>query len=130
MNENPIIQQTGEIQEPLTNLSGTNMNDYTFFFSGTQEEQVTLYHTKGISNNIYFINSDANAMKVSISFPDGEGNLRLAQIIMPDGTADGPFGQEATYSLTQSGGYQLRFDENMMAGDPRSGNALITVSLQ
>lgn len=79
------------------------MNDYTLLFSGTQEEQVTVYHTKGISNYISFINSDANAIKVSITYPDGSGNLRLAQIIMPDGTADGPFGQEATYALTQSG---------------------------
>lgn len=85
------IIQTGDVQEPLTNLSGTTTNEYTFFFSGTNEEQVTLYHTQGEANTIYFINSESKAMKVDVTFPDGSGNLRLAQIIMPDGTADGPF---------------------------------------
>ena len=102
MNENSIVQ-TGDVQEPLTNLSGATTNEYTFFFSGTNEEQVTLYHTQGEATNIYFINSEAKAMKVDVTFPDGSGNLRLAQIIMPDGTADGPFGQTTTYELNQFG---------------------------
>lgn len=98
-----IIIQTGDVQEPLTNLSGNTTNEYTFFFSGTNEEQVTLYHTQGEATTIYFINSEAKAMKVDVTFPDGSGNLRLAQIIMPDGTADGPFGQTTTYELNQFG---------------------------
>lgn len=122
--------QTWDIQEPLTNLSGNTTNEYTFFFSGTNEEQVTLYHRQGEATNIYFINSEAKAMKVDITFPGGSGNLRLAQIIMPDGSADGPFGQTTTYELNQYGWYQLIFHENMMAGDPRSGNVTIAVALQ
>ena len=48
---------------------------------------------------------------------------------MPDGTMDGPFGQDTDYELTQLGGYQLLFRENMMSGDPWSGAVDITVKL-
>ena len=56
-------------------------------------------------------------MRVLITFPTTEtgGNLRLAQIVMPDGNMDGPFGVDTTIDLTQSGGYELLFRENMMS---------------
>jgi hypothetical protein len=88
-----------------------------------------MYHTQEQSTNVYFINSDAKSINVKVTFPDGNGNLRLTQIVMPDGNTDGPFGQEIDYDLPQTGRYQLLFHENMMAGDPRSGNVQITVKL-
>lgn len=70
-------------------------------------------------------------MRVVVTFPLGNsvGNLRLSQIVMPDGTMDGPFGTDSTIKLAQSGGYELRFHENMMSGDPWSGDAIITITL-
>jgi len=77
------------VQAPLTDTgSGTN-SEYTLFFDGTGSKTVDVYHTQEQDTMIYFINSDATSMNVKISFPDGEtGNLRLTQIIMPDGTMD------------------------------------------
>lgn len=69
-------------------------------------------------------------MRVTIAFPgSATGNLRLAQILMPDANMDGPFGTDTTVNLAQKGGYELRFHENMMSGDPWSGEAIITISL-
>jgi hypothetical protein len=70
-------------------------------------------------------------MRVTVGFPltESGANLRLAQIVMPDGTMDGPFGVDTTLNLAQKGGYELRFHENQMSGDPWSGDALITISL-
>ncbi len=69
-------------------------------------------------------------MHVNVSFPGtATGNLRLSQIVMPDGNMDGPFGTDMTVSLAQIGGYELRFSENQMSGDRWSGNAIITISL-
>ena len=57
------------------------------------------------------------------------GNLRWSQIVMPDGKMDGPFGQDMTYMLSGSGRYGLIFSENMMTGDPWTGDAIITLTL-
>ena len=50
-------------------------------------------------------------------------------ITMPDGTTDGPFGLQTEYNLTQNGGYQLRISESLMAGNPWTGDTLVTVSV-
>jgi hypothetical protein len=77
------------------------------------------------------MNEKVTSMRVVITFPSrtASGNLRLAQIVMPDGTMDGPFGTDSTIQLAQSGGYELRFHENMMSGDPWSGEADIAITL-
>ena len=87
-------------------------------------------HIAGVETKISFINSLATSMRVTIDFPgSATGNLRLAQIVMPDANMDGPFGTDSTVDLAQKGGYELRFRENMMSGDPWSGEAIITISL-
>jgi hypothetical protein len=87
-------------------------------------------HTTGVKTKIAFINSEAKSLRVSVTFPgSATGNLRLSQIVMPDGNMDGPFGTDNIIELTQFGGYELLFHENMMAGDPWSGEAIITLSL-
>ena len=120
-----------EHQEPLTHTASGSTNEYTFFFeNGVKEETVNMQHKTGEETRVYFINTQTGSMNVSIAFPkDTQWNLRLAQIVMPDGTMDGPFGQDTDYELTQLGGYQLLFHENMMAGDPWSGEVSITVKL-
>ena len=77
------------------------------------------------------MNSEAKSIEVSIVFPSASGaNLRLSQIILPTGTMDGPFGQKTGYNLAQFGGYQLIFSENMMAGEPWSGEAIVSLTLR
>ncbi len=61
---------------------------------------------------------------------DTKGNVRIAQIITPDGTGDGPFGKEMTYALTQSGSHQIILSANMMAGDPWSGEVEVNVEVK
>ncbi len=129
MNVDPS-QNIDDVQPPLTNTLPGPANEYTFLFDGTNVGSVTTDHVAWEPTKIFFINDGKEKMTVNISFPEGEGNLRLSQIIMPDGEMDGPFGQNTTYELTQSGGYQLIFNENMMAGDPWSGKATITVTLE
>lgn len=132
----PVIIDTGsnisgDVQPPLTNILPGPANEYTLLFSGTRTENLTVYHKNGEHTKVFFINSDAKKMKVKVSFPDNMmGNLRRSQIIMPDGQADGPFGTDTEYNLTQFGWYQLIFNENMMSWDPRSGDAQITITLQ
>ena len=64
-----------------------------------------------------------------VSSADSLANIRFSQIILPDNTADGPFGPEISYDLKQLGTYQLIVNENMMAGDPWSGEFTIRITL-
>ena len=117
-------------QPPLTNnLTGTK-NEYTLLFDNTSKEKVSIYHQAWETTKLFFRNTKTWSMNAQVTFnPIWSWNLRLSQIIMPDGTMDGPFGQNITYDLTQLWSYQLLFKESMMTGDPWSGNALITVTL-
>mgnify|MGYP007121801804 CR=1 FL=1 len=44
-------------------------------------------------------------------------NVRFNQIVMPDGTSDGPFGRSIEYGLEQQGTYHLLIGESLMAGE-------------
>lgn len=129
----PTQTDTGsmEYQPPLVeNLSGTN-DEYNPIFNGLESKVINIDHRSGTPTKVAFINSEATVMRVVVSFPDGQsGNLRWSQVIMPDGTMDGPFGQDTRYDLTQFGGYELIFNENNMSGDPWTGKATITITLQ
>lgn len=61
---------------------------------------------------------------------DKHANLRFSQIFMPDGTADGPFGQELQYDLDTPGTYILAVGESQMAGEPWAGDFTITVKVE
>lgn len=132
LNQSGIVVGTGsqDHQPPITeDLSGSG-NAYYPVFHGLERKTIPVKHTKGVPTKISFINSEAKSMHVNVSFPGtATGNLRLSQIVMPDGNMDGPFGTDMTVNLAQLGGYELRFTENQMSGDPWSGNAIITISL-
>lgn len=120
-----------EYQDPLVeDISGSG-GAYYPIFDGLESRVIPVEHTSWVTTTIAFINSEATSMRVAIGFPlsVSGANLRLSQIVMPDGTMDGPFGIDTTIDLTQKGGYELRFQENQMSGDSWSGSALITISL-
>ena len=54
-------------------------------------------------------------------------NLRINQIILPDGSADGPFSREMKYAKKQSGTYKIVFGKNLMAEGKLTGNISVTV---
>ena len=80
----------------------------------------------------YFIlKTDAPAtVSARLESEDTLANLRFTQIFLPDGSADGPFGRELEYNLEKPGIYVLSVGENMMAGDPWSGDFSIEVKLE
>lgn len=65
-----------------------------------------------------------------LSSPDSLANIRFSQIIMPDGTMDGPFGREMDYELLKEGIYRISIHENMMAGDPWAGIFDVKIELK
>ncbi len=95
---------TGSVdhQPPLTeNLSGSG-DAYYPIFQGLETKIIPVKHTTGVETKVAFINAQAKSMHVVVTFPGtATGNLRLAQIVMPDGQMDGPFGTDTTIELTQ-----------------------------
>ena len=53
---------------------------------------------------------------------DKNANLRITQIGFPDSTFDGPFGKSLQTKIKMPGDYKIIVGENMMAGDPWTGN--------
>lgn len=70
---------------------------------------------------IEFLSTGNSKVKGHLSSPDSLANIRFSQIIMPDGTMDGPFGRDIEYAISQNGYYKISVHENMMAGDPWGG---------
>lgn len=127
-----ITDSTPDVQEPLEDqLSGDN-GEYSLFFDDTHTSKTfTLHHKAEQRTTISFINDGFKKVMVDIVLPttDTWANLRLSQIIMPDGTMDGPFGLQTAYDLNQNGWYELIVSESLMAWDPWTGDVQVTVSL-
>lgn len=131
-NENTGTIVNNDIQEPLVDITSGDNNSYTLFFDDMNTtKSFTIYHKADQKDYVYFINDWFTKLNLKITLPESEtwANLRLSQIIMPDGMADWPFDKELSYDLSQNWWYQLVFHENTMAGDPWTGNAQVTITL-
>ena len=60
---------------------------------------------------------------------DSLANIRFSQITLPNGSMDGPFDRNLSYSIPSDGICKLSIHENMMAGDPWGGIMEVEVSL-
>lgn len=123
---------TNDIQEALEDQLREENGEYTLFFDDTHTSKTfTLHHKADQRTTIAFINDGFKKVTIDIVLPttDTWANLRLSQIIMPDGTMDGPFGLQTEYDLNQNGWYELIISESLMAWDPWTGDVQVTVSL-
>lgn len=80
---------------------------------------------------VHFTSEGKKNLKVKLSTPwDINWNIRVSQIIFPDGKADGPFWKDLEYNLSQTGSYQLILFANMMAWDPWSWEINLNIELK
>lgn len=77
---------------------------------------------------IKFTNENAGNLKASVK-PLGVGNIRFNQIIFPDKTSDGPFGQDVEQPLSQTGVHSLVIGHSLMADNPYNGRFMVRVQL-
>jgi hypothetical protein len=57
------------------------------------------------------------------------GNVRINQIQQPGGAFDGPFGDSLSYTFKRSGNIRFIIGENLMAGDPYTGDFILHIKL-
>lgn len=57
------------------------------------------------------------------------GNVRITQIQQPNGRFDGPFSDSLHYTLKTNGKLRIITGENMMSGDPYTGDFILHVRM-
>ncbi len=87
---------------------------------------------KGVGHpiTVYIPIKQGRRLTASISSDDSAANIRINQIITPDGKADGPFGKEWKFALHQQGMYRLLIGENLMQGDEWKGEFKLTIKVE
>ncbi len=91
--------------------------------------RLKIHKKTGQTIHLKFASGDYTRMTAKLVSADENANVRFTQIEMPNGEADGPFGREMTYSLPVRGDYTLNISENLMAGDPWTGDFEVMLSL-
>jgi hypothetical protein len=75
----------------------------------------------GITDTILiFVNKPDSAVITLLSAAD-TANIRIAQLFLPDGTVDGPFGKDLKYRFKDTGDYYITVNENLMVGNHYTG---------
>ena len=74
--------------------------------------------------------SSGKELNASLFSEDKKANIRISQIEFPDSTFDGPFGRDLDYKIKTPGKYKIIIGEDMMAGDRRTGDFVLKVSVK
>ncbi|MCD7936631.1 MAG: hypothetical protein LUG98_07205 [Tannerellaceae bacterium] len=90
---------------------------------------IDIYKNENQFIEVQFISMGNKRISARLTSHDTQANIRFCQIIMPDGTADGPFGRDLEYTLSQDGDYKLEICPDMMAGEPWSGTFTVDFEL-
>ncbi|MGI8634944.1 MAG: hypothetical protein ACR2KZ_06040 [Segetibacter sp.] len=87
---------------------------------------------KGINNPITVNVPVTKGDKLMVRLiPEGSvANIRINQLFMPDGKADGPFGRRMDMKIRQHGDYKIIVGENLMQGEEWKGNFTLTVKVE
>lgn len=86
---------------------------------------------KGLEDKqtVTFEAKEGQELTAALFTPD-PANIRLNQIISPSGASDGPFGQEVTYSINETGTWKLIVGGSLMQGDAYYGPFTVKITLK
>lgn len=62
-----------------------------------------------------------DSVSIRLHTPVDTANIRISQLVSPNGAADGPFGREFTHHFTDTGQFYITINENKMVGNHYSG---------
>lgn len=74
-------------------------------------------------------NVTTDSLVATLSMPAGGRNLRINQIVMPDGAMDGPFGNDIHYGTAKPGDYTLIIGKDNMADGQVEGPVTLYLRL-
>ncbi|MCH5717319.1 hypothetical protein [Niabella hibiscisoli] len=70
---------------------------------------------------------EVGQLRISINHSKPDVNIRISQVIRPDGSMDGPFGQQLVYDIKQRGNYTVIINKSNMASGSQVGDVFITM---
>lgn len=112
--QRPSQQNTNEseqkVQEVPSNIT---------FFGGGRSKKMNM--VSGKTDTIFISVHQADSVLIKIKTPKDTANVRISQLFLPDGSADGPFGRELTYRFKDVGQYHITVNENRMIGNHYTG---------
>jgi hypothetical protein len=79
------------------------------------------------SVNVTITDLDVGQLRINISHSKPDANIRISQIVKPDGSTDGPFGQQLVYDIKQKGNYTLIINKSNMASGSQTGDVFIAL---
>ena len=95
------------------------------FFGGGRSKEMSM--VSGKTDTIFISVHQADSVLIKIKTPTDTANVRISQLFMPDGSADGPFGQELAYRFKDVGQYHITVNENKMIGNHYSGPYVVQI---
>jgi hypothetical protein len=70
---------------------------------------------------------DGQTLFAGIAAPVDTANIRINRIISPSGNADGPFGKEVTFPVTETGTWKIIVGGSLMQGEDYKGGYKLTL---
>lgn len=84
----------------------------------------------GQKDTLIFTLAQGNPVKMELLLPEGKtGNIRINQLIAPDGEMDGPFGSIYSDSLKIPGNYKVIIAESLMQENPYEGPYTLRITI-
>ncbi|MBD1427325.1 hypothetical protein [Sphingobacterium arenae] len=84
----------------------------------------------GQKDTISFEIQKPSFVRMKLLLPSDSGNIRINQLVMPDGEMDGPFGKTYEAYFDQLGTYQIIIAESMMAENPYTGDYALRIEME
>ena len=126
---------------PINDSSGSSAINETDF---TKDSIITIKFPKDSSSTTVTCRMNGINKPITVNIPvtigkkltmqlipeDSVANIRINQLFMPNGKADGPFGRKMEMKITQQGNYKVIVSENLMQGDEWKGIFKLTVKVE
>lgn len=115
----PKIKQTDNNNAVLKKENGVN--------NSLQFERIK---KTGQKDTLIFTLAQGDSVKMELLLPEGKtGNIRINQLIAPDGEMDGPFGSLYSDSLKLPGNYKVIIAESLMQENPYEGAYTLRITI-
>src|SRR5690606_13207165 len=84
----------------------------------------------GKKDTVSFDLAKPGCVKISLMVPKDSGNIRINQLLMPNGEMDGPFGKVFEDSLHRVGTYKIIIAESLMQENPYAGTYIVKIETE
>lgn len=123
-NVNTGLTTTGIVVQtwttPWTTITWSSTDKLSWIFT------INLSDTK---HDLSFLLNIWEEITIKIEQPSVKASVRVSQVVMPDGTMDGPFGSELKFIATQSWVHTFIISVNQMASeDIFTGSVIVNVT--